>query len=313
MSAAPATPHAEAATVLHIEHATDYDYAAPVALAHHLAWLHPLSDATQQCLAAEITIEPKPAHREQRRDSFGNDCLQFALVQPHRHLSVVLRCKVQLQARFAGLQAAASPAWEKLRDRLHYVARAPYVLAVEFAQPSPRVPLLPALAEWAAASFTPGRPAALAAIELMQRLHNEFSYASDATEVDTPLDAAFAQRSGVCQDFSHVLIGALRSHGLPARYVSGYVRPLSSSGDQVFVGAQASHAWVQVWVPGTPGLPAGEEWLDLDPTNDCIPSTDHVRLAVGRDYGDVTPLRGVIRGGGQHSLSVAVQVRAATV
>jgi transglutaminase-like putative cysteine protease len=298
---------------LEIEHATEYAYAVPVTLAHHLAWLQPLADAAQRCLASELVIDPPPAHREQRRDVFGNDCLQFALVQPHRRLWVAARFSVELSARFDGLQPQASPAWEALRDRLRYVARAPYLPAVEFAQPSPRVPLLPPVAAWAAPAFRPGRPAAAAAIELMHRLHAEFNYASDATEVDTPLQTAFEQRSGVCQDFAHVLIGALRSHGLPARYVSGYVRPLSSIDGQAFLGAQASHAWVQVWVPGTPGLPDGETWLDLDPTNDCIPSTDHVRLAVGRDYGDVTPLRGVIRGGGRHSLAVMVQVRPAAV
>jgi transglutaminase-like putative cysteine protease len=141
----------------------------------------------------------------------------------------------------------------------------------------------------------------------MHRLHAEFRYEARSTQVDTPLAQAFAQRSGVCQDFAHLLAGALRMLGLPARYVSGYLRTESTDGVR-HIGADASHAWVQVWAPGTPGVPP-DGWLDLDPTNDLVPGADHVRLATGRDYGDVAPLRGVIRGGGRHVLTVGVTTR----
>jgi transglutaminase-like putative cysteine protease len=147
---------------------------------------------------------------------------------------------------------------------------------------------------------------------LMQRVHAEFRYESQSTAVDTPLSQALAQRRGVCQDFAHVLIGALRAFGLPARYVSGYLLTRPPEDGPALVGADASHAWVQAWVPGTPGVPsqgAAAGWLDLDPTNCVVPATDHVRVAVGRDFGDVTPLRGVIRGGGRHTLSVGVTTR----
>ena len=146
------------------------------------------------------------------------------------------------------------------------------------------------------------------ALELMHRLHGEWAYQPRSTSVDTPLAAAFAQRSGVCQDFAHLLIASCRAHGLPARYVSGYLLTEPAPGEPALLGADASHAWVQVWCPGTPGVPA-HGWLDLDPTNNLVPATDHVRVAVGRDFGDVTPLRGVIRGGGAHSLSVGVTTR----
>jgi transglutaminase-like putative cysteine protease len=145
------------------------------------------------------------------------------------------------------------------------------------------------------------------AVELMQRIHADFSYRSRSTDVDTPVAEAFERRIGVCQDFAHVMIGALRMLGLPARYVSGYLLTHAADG-HALVGADASHAWVQLYAPGTPGLP-DDGWLDLDPTNDTIPATDHVRVAVGRDYGDVAPLRGVIRGGGRHTLVVGVTTR----
>jgi transglutaminase-like putative cysteine protease len=194
-----------------------------------------------------------------------------------------------------------------VRERLRYVAQAPFVPAVEFAQPSPYVPRLDALRAWARADFDAGRPLAEAALALMQRLHREFRYQAASTQVDTPLAEAFARRTGVCQDFAHVMIGALRMLGLPARYVSGYLLTQSAEG-QALLGADASHAWLQVWVPGTPGVPE-DGWLDLDPTNVAVPATDHVRVAVGRDYGDVAPLRGVIRGGGRHTLAVGVTTR----
>jgi transglutaminase-like putative cysteine protease len=148
---------------------------------------------------------------------------------------------------------------------------------------------------------------ALAAIELMQRVHADFRYASQSTVVDTPLAEVWEERRGVCQDFSHLMAGAMRLLGLPVRYVSGYLLTHAPEGGAAMQGADASHAWVQAWCPGTPGVEGG--WLDLDPTNNLVPGSGHVRLAVGRDFGDVTPLRGVIRGGGSHRLGVAVHTR----
>jgi transglutaminase-like putative cysteine protease len=300
-----ARPAVERALELAVDHETQYAYAAPVSVAQHLAHLRPLADEHQALLAFDLEIDPAPPEFHERVDTFGNACQWFALAQPHETLRVLARSRVRVTPRFAALDPARSPAWETVRDRLRYVARAPFDPAVEFAQPSPYVPRLEALRAYGAGSFPASRPLAEAAVELMRRIHADFAYRADATEVDTPLAQALAQRSGVCQDFAHVMIGALRMLGLPARYVSGYLRTVSSEDGHALVGAQASHAWVQVYAPGTAGLPA-DGWLDLDPTNDLVPGTDHVRLSVGRDYGDVAPLRGVIRGGGRHSLTVAV-------
>ncbi|MFM7704142.1 MAG: transglutaminase N-terminal domain-containing protein [Rubrivivax sp.] len=298
---------APAPLLLEVVHETRYDYGAPVSLAHHLAHLRPLADPAQAVHAHTLDVEPPPAHRREGQDAFGNARLHFTLAQPHRTLVVRATSRVAVRPRHAALRAGASPAWDTLAERLRYVAGAPFEPAVAFAQPSPYVPRMEALLAWARPAFPPGRPVAQAALALMHRLHAEFRYESRSTQVDTPLAQAFVQRRGVCQDFAHLLIGALRRLGLPARYVSGYLRTDAPQG-VALVGADASHAWVQVWAPGTPGVPE-DGWLDMDPTNDTVPGADHVRLAVGRDYGDVAPLRGVIRGGGRHVLTVGVTTR----
>lgn len=318
--------------LLEVQHDTHYDYGAPVTLAHHLAYLQPLQDEHQQLLGHELSIGPAADWQRAGHDARGNACCWFGLAQAHDALHVTAISRVRLQPRFAALQADASPPWDELAQQLRYVARAPYDTAVEFAQPSPYVPRLPELAAYAAPTLQPGRPVAQAAIELMQRFQYDFEYRSASTQIDTPLAQAFAQKRGVCQDFAHLMAGALRMHGLPVRYVSGYLltQPVEADTDDAqssgpeganhppallganhqpaLLGADASHAWVQVYCPRTPGVPA-DGWLDLDPTNNLIPGDGHVRVAVGRDFGDVTPLRGVIRGGGPHGLTVAVRTR----
>lgn len=297
--------------VLEIVHETRCVYAAPVALAHHLAHLQPLEDRHQQVLAFDLDIEPRPTQSRDSRDAMGNPQRHFSLLLPHDRLRVRASSRVEVQPRFGALQPARSPAWDGVADSLRYVARAPFRPQVEFAMPSPYVPRLEALRDYAAPSLPRGRPLAEAALELMHRVHADHAYDGDSTEVDTPLKQVVEHRRGVCQDFAHLMAGALRMWGLPARYVSGYLLTHAPEGGAAMLGADASHAWVQVWCPGTPGVPA-DGWLDLDPTNDLVPGTGHVRVAVGRDYGDVTPLRGVIRGGGgSHTLSVAVRTRVA--
>jgi transglutaminase-like putative cysteine protease len=297
----------EAAAVLEVEHETHYGYAAPVTQAQHLAYLMPLRDARQQLLWHELHIDPAPPQLLHDTDSYGNERTLFSLNQPHRQLRVLARSRVALSPPPPGLDAARSPRWETVRERLRYKAGAPYDPAVEFVQPSPYVPRLLALRDYGLASLRPGQPVVPGVLELMHRIHADFQFKTASTEVDTPLAEVFAQRSGVCQDFAHVMIGALRMAGLAARYVSGYLLTRPPPGQEALVGADASHAWVQVYCPDTPGLPDG--WLELDPTNDLVPDTSHVRLALGRDYGDVTPLRGVIRGGGLHTLQVRVNTR----
>lgn len=305
----PAGPPA----ALEVRHETVYRYGSAVSLAHHQAHLQPLADAGQQLVWHAIQIDPAPAFGRDSRDAFGNAQTHFGLAQPHRQLRVQAASRLRLRSRFDGLQPDAGPPWEAVAQRTRYVAGAPFEPAVQFVLPSPHVPRLPELLEWARPSFAPGRAVAAVALELMQRLHAEFRYERASTQVDTPLAEVLAQRRGVCQDFAHVLIGGLRLAGLPARYVSGYLLTQPPGGGAPLVGADASHAWVQAWCPGTPGVPGegpGAGWLDLDPTNDRVPAAGHVRLAIGRDYGDVAPLRGVIRGGGRHELLVAVHTRA---
>ncbi|MDE2371574.1 MAG: transglutaminase family protein [Burkholderiales bacterium] len=294
---------------LEVTHDTRYDYAAPVSLAHHLAHLQPLADAHQELLAFDLEISPEPALLRLRHDAQGNAERHFSLEQPHRRLTVRATSRVRVAPRFAALDAESGPAWDELARRLRYVARAPFLPEVEFALPSPYVPRLHELRGYAAPSFAAGRPLAAAALDLMHRIHADFRYQSQSTAVDTPLAQVWATRRGVCQDFAHLMAGAMRMLGLPVRYVSGYLLTHAPEGGAAMQGADASHAWVQVWCPGTEGVPA-DGWLDLDPTNDLVPGLGHVRLAVGRDFGDVTPLRGVIRGGGgSHVLTVGVSTR----
>ena len=296
-------------TLLDVSHETRYDYTAPVTLAHHMAHLQPLHDEHQQLLAFELGIEPAPGQKRDSVDAMGNARRHFSLAQPHHRLRVHASSRVRVAARFAALQPQQSPAWDEVAARLRYVAGAAFVPQVEFAQPSPYVPRLRELRDFAAPLFTPGRPLAELAIALMQRVHTAFRYESRSTDIDTPLTRVLEQGRGVCQDFAHLMTGMLRMFGVPARYVSGYLLTQAPEGGATMQGADASHAWVQVWCPGTPGVPdsgLGAGWLDLDPTNNVVPGSGHVRVAVGRDFGNVTPLRGVIRGGGRHTLTVGV-------
>lgn len=295
-----------------VDHETVYDYAPPVEVAQHLAHLQPLQDASQLLQAHRCDIVPAPAHRRAMVDAFGNLRLAFSLEEPHEQLRVAASSIVQVARRPAPDARQAAMPWEAARDRLAYRAGEPQDAAAIFRFPSPYVPLHAELADYARASFSAGRPLPDAATELMRRIHADFTYASASTDVSTPVLQAFKQRRGVCQDFAHVMLGCLRALGLAARYVSGYLlteRPQSPAHAQpAWVGADASHAWVAVYLPTAHGAGEGT-WLELDPTNDCIAGIEHIRVAHGRDYGDVTPLRGIIRGGASHTLSVRVTTR----
>jgi len=293
-----------------VEHHTRYSYGTPVEVAQHMAYLRPLDDEQQQVEAFEMTVQPLPTHHGSAPDVYGNTRTFFSATQLHDKLTVHATSRVRVRAREAVLAPAETPAWETVRERLRYAAGAPFEPAVEFAQPSPYVPRLQALRELAAPHFAPGTPVALGAVALMRAIHRGFEYQSASTEIDTPLAQVLVQRRGVCQDFAHLTIGGLRMLGLAARYVSGYLLTEAPPGHEPIVGADASHAWVAVWCPGLHGGEGGD-WLELDPTNDLLPATGHVRLAIGRDYGDVTPLRGVIRGGGKHTLEVRVKTERA--
>jgi transglutaminase-like putative cysteine protease len=302
-----------AGALIEVEHLTQYRYAAPVELAHHLGYLQPADGDSQRLLDFRIEVDPEPTHHSSSIDALGNRRHCFALNRPHRALEVRARSRVHV-VQPPPFDAAASASWEAVQDRLRYAAGRPFEAANEFVHVSPYVPALAALRDWAQSAFTPARPVAEVGLELMARVHAEFTYRSASTAVDTPLAEVLQRREGVCQDFAHLLIGALRSKGLAARYVSGYLLtapPVTQDGAAApWLGADASHAWVALWCPTAGGSAA--RWLELDPTNNVVPSTGHVRLAVGRDYGDVTPLRGVIRGGGEHQLEVRVRTERVT-
>ena len=284
-----------------VEHITSYAYQTDVELAHHLAYLRPLSSDWQRVDSSRMVITPEPDSTTQSTDSFGNDRTFFSLFRPHDALEVTSISKVRLTDRYADFDPGECPAWEDVRESLAYALDRPYRPASEYVFPSPYVPRLPELSEYAGQSFTPRRSLALASQDLMARIHKDFKYSSAATDVHTPVLEAFRKRAGVCQDFTHIMIGCLRSLGLAAHYVSGYLLTRPPPGKPKLRGADASHAWASVYCPGAPG-----DWLELDPTNNVLARLSHVRLANGRDFGDVSPLRGVIRGGGDHELRIAV-------
>ena len=288
--------------LLRIIHDTTYEYGRPVVTAQHMAHLSPVDRPGQQVRFHELTVEPSPAQRQDRTDAFGNPYSYFALPGAHEKLTVLATSEV-----FTEAPAPLPPGmpWEQIVDGFRYRAAAPYDPAAEFVFASPRVPQDSLLADFAHPVFEPGRPLLVAAEALMHRIYTEFTYSSGSTNVNTPTLEALAQRKGVCQDFAHIMIGSLRSLGLPARYVSGYMMTRPPPGKQRLIGADASHAWVQVYDPQV-------GWADFDPTNDLCgmgrPAETHVTLAIGRDFSDVSPLRGVIQGGGKPDLEVAVTV-----
>ena len=293
---------------LSVEHETRYNYAQPVEMAQHIACLRPLSDAGQDLELFEMPVSPTPAHHSTRRDAFGNSRAYFAINAAHRELTVVARSLVQVRDRYQGLQPRQGLRCGQVRERLIYRSGAPFETASEFSYASPYVPMHDALRDYAAPSLRDERPLAEAVMELMSRIHADFKYAPASTDISTPILSVFERRQGVCQDFAHLMLGCLRACGLAARYVSGYLLTLPPAGQAPLVGADASHAWLSVWCPGM-GLALADDWLDVDPTNNCVPAAHHIRVAHGRDFGDVTPLRGVIRGGRDHTLSVRVTTR----
>ena len=284
-----------------VEHETQYQYQTDVELAHHLAYLIPLESDWQKVLSSDLSVTPHPDNQSERQDYFANKQTFFTLSTPHRALIVKAMSVVEIEDRFADLDIDGLPDWETVRDSLAYSSEGRYLEQSEFCFPSPYVPRLVELRDYALQSFLPGRSIAQASVELSTRIHTDFKYSAAATEVHTPILEAFQKRAGVCQDFSHILIGCLRAIGLSAQYVSGYLMTRPAPGKEKLRGADASHAWVSVYCPGAPG-----QWLELDPTNNMVVGLDHVRVAIGRDFGDVSPLRGVIRGGGDHTLQIAV-------
>ena len=295
--------------LLQITHDTHYRYQPAVETAQHMAYMQPCSHATQVLLDHSLLINPLPAQTRSMNDVYGNTRCFFSLQVPHAELSVVAHSLVATQS---SPEVQSSIAWDKVREAFRYRAGAPFDAASEFLFPSPFVPRHSEFEAYARPSFGGGVGLLAGTIELMQRIHADFTYASQSTQINTPALQALEQRKGVCQDFSHIMIACLRTLGLPARYVSGYLLTQPRPGEQRLLGSDASHAWVSVYLPD---LPDGARWCDFDPTNQRwgwhAPGEDYITVATGRDFGDVSPLRGVIHGGASHTLTVGVTVQAA--
>jgi transglutaminase-like putative cysteine protease len=284
-----------------ISHRTEYHYAEPVDSGYNEARLLPRAVPRQSTTSSTLTIDPRPSDYRERLDYFGNRVASFSLDQPHRSLSVIATSEVTVEPRSGRLELFEGESWEASRRMLMECCDEQSLLARDFALDSPLVTAQRALADYAAPSFPRGRSLLEAVHDLMERIHRDFRYDPEFTTLSTPLTQVLEHRRGVCQDFAHLAIGCIRAHGLAARYVSGYIETLPPPGRQRLVGADASHAWFSVFVPG-----AG--WVDFDPTNNQVPETQHITIAWGRDYADVTPLKGIIFGGGKMSMKVAVDV-----
>jgi len=282
-----------------LSHRTSYTYASSVDSAHHIAHLRARAFPGQKVSSLSIETNPVPALAVQHVDRFGNNIDIYRIDRPHTRFDIEVRAAIDV--RFPDPPpAAATPSWEEIRGMLSGNGFPAAVEASEFIHDSPLVPSVEALRAYGAQSFTAGRPILEAARELTSRIKADFEYHPGATDISTPLAEVFTGKAGVCQDFAHVEIAALRAHGLAAGYISGYIRTVHSKEEAALRGADASHAWIAVWC----GEAAG--WVHLDPTNDLVAREDHVAVAWGRDFSDVSPLRGVILGGDSHSYGVAV-------
>lgn len=339
--------------LLRIIHRTTYHYHGSIDMAQHMVHLSPVKTPAQEVRLHRLRIQPEPASRSQTTDVFGNLRTFFSLQAPHHTLSVEADSEVQTRppAPLPHSPAWQQRTWESVREHFRYRAHAPFDPASEFLFASPYVPRDDAFATFARPAFKPGLPMLAAARALMERIHTELKYETNSTEVNTPALQALEQGKGVCQDFAHIMLGCLRSLGLPARYVSGYLLTQPPPGKPRLIGADASHAWVSVYVPYPPNTTAtaataedndddndgidshdnpdhgaarateieaqahsgaAGAWFDFDPTNNRCgwgsPGEDYVTLAIGRDFADVSPMRGVIQGGAQHTLKVGVTV-----
>ncbi len=284
-----------------VTHTTIYTYSEPAALSQNELTLFPRPTPTQDCGSSHIAIYPRPSFLDLRTDYYGNQVHSFMVQHSHEKLEITATSEVTTHP--LPLPApGAGPNWEAARDTRTSAAPNPgHAEAVEFAFPSAFITPSPAFAEFARDCFPAGKPLLAGALDLTSKIYEQFEYTKNATTIGTPLEEVMKNRRGVCQDFAHLEIACLRSLGLCARYVSGYLETLPPPGKEKLKGADASHAWLSLFVP-TLG------WVDLDPTNNMIPGERHITLAWGRDYADVTPVKGMVWGGGTHKLQVSVDV-----
>jgi transglutaminase-like putative cysteine protease len=285
-----------------VSHVTRYRYSEMVSMCHNLAHLLPRTTLKQTCLYSELKVSPLPEQSNDWEDLFGNRLYSFSIHEPHRELEVRVVSEIEIKPNGCLLENAFPITWEETIAYLQKADDEDSIEARQFVLESDFVEFNSDIIDYAEQSFTEGRPLLEAVEDLMGRIHRDFTYDPGFTNIATPLQEVFEHKRGVCQDFAHLAIACLRSHGLAARYVSGYLETEPPEGQARLEGADASHAWFSVYVPH-------QGWRDFDPTNDQIPAEQHITAAWGRDYADVAPLKGVIFGGGtEHKLDVAVDV-----
>jgi transglutaminase-like putative cysteine protease len=284
-----------------IRHVTSYAYDTTVSFARCALRLEPKSGDGQQLISHAVDIRPRPADRTVRHDFFGTHTESVVIETPHRNLRIDSRSRVSVSRSTPG-RAAQSPPWEGVRDLAFEATSLGPASPIGYIFASPLVPVQRPVTAYASSSFAPGKGILAGAVDLMHRIRTEFKYDPKATVISTPLTEVFEKRHGVCQDFAHVMIAGLRGLGLPAAYVSGYLRTIPPPGKPRLQGADATHAWVSLWCGQQMG------WIGFDPTNDVLVENDHIMLAVGRDFSDVSPVDGIIVGSRKQKLNVAVDV-----
>ena len=287
--------------IYRLRHLTTYSYSKPVAFAQCALRLTPQQSEAQSVLGNEIMIRPEPSRTSRHTGAFGERVITAIIEAPHRELQIEAVSDVAVN-RPALLPGMAGPAWERVREEAFSSTSLDAHAPAQFLYPTAMAPVHPAFTAYAAEDFPPGRSIVEAADALSRRIRREFTYDPESTSVSTPAIKAFAARRGVCQDFAHIMIAGLRGLGLPAAYVSGYIRTLPPPGKPRLDGADATHAWVDLWC----GYGLG--WIGFDPTNALIVAGDHIVLATGRDYADVAPIGGVVLGPGDQKIAVAVDV-----
>jgi len=284
-----------------IKHTTTYQYADFVSLCQNQARLTPKTNSRQICHSSQIEITPRASYLQQYTDYFNNRVSVFEIAVQHKILTVTMESEVELlEKKNIDLNSIDKP-WKTVRDLLLNPNTLDFLKVSEFVLPSQFTPIETGIKAYALVSFTPGKNLIEACTDLMARIFHEFHYDPGFTTISTPLSVVFAQKRGVCQDFAHFALACLRSIGLAGRYVSGYIETMPPEGEEKLEGADATHAWFAIFVPGF-------GWVDFDPTNNVLPSDQHITLAFGRDFSDVTPLKGVVFGGGSQLLDVAVDM-----
>ena len=285
-----------------VRHSTHYSYTARVTSCYNVAYVLPRDTRRQKCISSRVTVSPQPAIARSRTDYFGNQAYHFEIQRPHKELVITVESEIRVSQLGQGLNLDLGISYEQALNQIRDDRAKQTLNAREYLLDSPMVEATDELAEYAKPSFILDRPLKSCVADLTSRIFNDFTYDPDFTTIATPLAEVLEHRRGVCQDFAHLQVGCLRAVGIPAKYVSGYIETLPAPGEEKLVGADATHAWVAYFCPD-------EGWVEFDPTNDTAANNQHIVTALGRDYLDVTPVKGVIFGGGKNpQLSVSVDV-----